>query len=69
MPDDIYDRAMVKRLSIDNELDADAVNAADAEGVEWETIRGLLKEANGDLAAKDKKALLMTVSGGFWPEQ
>ncbi len=64
-----YDRAMVSRLSIYNDWDADAVNAAYAEGVEWETIRGLLREASGDLAAKDKNALLMTVSGGFWPEQ
>ncbi len=63
------DRLMVNRLCVDNEWNADAVNDMYIEGVEWETIRGIMKEANGVLDAKDKRAPMTTVSGGSWSEQ
>ncbi len=39
-----------------------------AEGVEWESVRQLLREKDGALGPREKRALVVTACGGFWPE-
>ncbi len=64
-----YDRTLIKRLCKENDWDEQAVTGRYAEGIEWETIRRMMRDSSGTVNAREKCALLNVVCGGFWPEE
>ncbi len=63
-----YDRIMIRRLCVDNDWEGDAVMDKYHEGVHWDVIRDLMRSSSGIVDAKEKRAMMTLVCGGFWPE-
>ncbi len=63
-----YDRAMIDRMCTEHGWDKDEVSREYAKGVDWDIIRNLLREENGALGPREKRAIFITACGGFWPE-
>ncbi len=64
-----YDRVMVSKLIDNNNWATGAVSERYSDGIDWSAIRELLQRASGNLAVAERHALVVLVSGGFWPEE
>ncbi len=63
------DIELLQRLARENGWNADKVRAQYPHGVDWELVRRILKGSVGQLAADEKWAYEILVSGAFWTEE
>ncbi len=63
------DTVHLRRLAADNGWNPDAILSRYPYGIDWETVRGVLRGAAGNLTKEERWAYEVLVCGAFWTEE